>query len=147
MTSNRRIKKLLEKRKKRSQRVEPIAPISPVSRLHYPPPPVVRTPEQQPETTALAPRQPTEIILKKMGKNLLVGHQETGAFEFWLDLQEQFLGGLQIRLNFKGGKVSASFLVANAEIEEFVIARIHILKLKLQERGFRIGEIEVICSQ
>lgn len=107
-------------------------------------------------TDTLAPLPPppdanqTEALLHKIGASVLVGHQpdadeDDPACTFWIDLKEEILGGIQIRISLRPGRrIVASMLVTTQATESLIRERIPRLRQRLQRRGLHLDEIEVI---
>lgn len=148
----RAIKKTLEKQQYEKHAVEGLAPLQQQPSVLSKPPSVKQVPLQLPAFTssdsealvlAQASQRPDDL-LRAMGKQVLVGQQMAGACDFWIELKEEILGGLQIRLSLGQGQVSASLIAKTKEAETLLLERLPLLKKQLRERGMRVGQLEVI---
>lgn len=105
---------------------------------------------QHNEPTALLPaslpRRDTDELLSMMGQQVLLGPQVQGAFEFWIELKQEILGGLQIRISLAKGRISATLLVHSAETEQTIVQKLPLLQQQLRLRGMSVDKIEV-CVQ
>lgn len=134
--------------------VEPLPPLSRKTPILAKPPEVRRAPRWLPahnhETTALLPappnRQDPDELLRVMGQQVLVGPQIQGTFEFWIELKQEILGGLQIRISLANGCISATLLVHSAETEQQILQKLPLLQQQLRLRGMSVDKIEV-CVQ
>jgi hypothetical protein len=112
--------------------------------------PPLLLPEPQQKPSALLPAstsgQRTDELLGLMGQQVLMGPQVQGAFEFWIELKQEILGGLQIRISLAKGRISATLLVHSAETEQQILEKLPILQQQLRLRGMSVEKIEV-CRQ
>ncbi len=85
-------------------------------------------------------------LLQTMGEQVLVGQRVEGACEFWIQLKEEILGGVQIRLSLAGGFVSATLIAADPGTQRLLEERLPQLDRQLRKRGMKVASIDVICS-
>ena len=110
---------------------------------------VVRTPEDRPAlpdpspSNLPAPRPPS-ALLHQMGVQVLLGGLQGEAnSEFWITLSDRILGGLEIRLTWEQGALSATLMASSPEIRTQLLERMPQLMEHLQKKGLRIGELSV----
>lgn len=149
----RAVKQALQEQKK-SEPSEELAPLAQRNPVLVEPPQVRRVPALLPASTSEAPealvkapsRPKTDDLLQRMGQSVFVGQQIEGACEFWIELKEEILGGLQIRISLAKGRVSASLLVLSEETEALISQKLPQLKQQLRLRGMAIDTIEVFVQ-
>ncbi len=150
----RAVKKTLRDQKHQEYAAEALAPLQQQPSVLFKPPSVQRVPLQLPASTssgsealvsARTSRSPDDL-LQSMGKQVLVGQQMAGACNFWIELKEDILGGLQIRLSLAGGLVSASLIAKSKEAEALLLERLPQLEEQLRKRGMRVGQVEVMLQ-
>ncbi len=83
-------------------------------------------------------------VMSKLGGQVLVGQAAEGAHEYWIELKQEVLGGLQIRISFQNKVLSATLLAPNAGVRHTLKQRLPALKDHLHSRGIRVQKLEVV---
>ncbi len=108
-----------------------------------PPDPNQEPPVEEEPVTALVPQKPG-ALLQQMGAQVLLGGQQgQGTSEFWIQLSDHILGGLEIRLHWEQGFLKATLIARSVEIREQLQKRMPQLMALLQTKGLRVGELSV----
>lgn len=113
-------------------------------------PPGVRQPPQLPASTRgepsalVASSSRPDTLLRAMGEQVLVGRQLEGACEFWIELKQDILDGLQIRVSLLHGRLSATMIVTSDATEALLRQRLPQLQRKLRARGLTVEHIEIL---
>ncbi len=89
----------------------------------------------------------TQDILSKMGGQVLVGQGAEDSHEYWIELKQDVLGGLKIRISLQNKVLSATLLAPNVAIRHALKQRLPALKDHLHSRGIRVQKLEVILAQ
>jgi hypothetical protein len=90
-------------------------------------------------------REDAEHILQKAGARVLVGREADDACTFWIDLNEDYLDGVTIRVTLKPGRrITARLIVSSSQTEAYIRKHIAQLHTRLQRRGLHLDEVEVI---
>jgi flagellar hook-length control protein FliK len=152
--AQRRLPRAVKQALQQQNKPAPTEDLSPLERRNpalVEPPRVRKTPvllpastSNEPEALVHAPRPQTDALLQQMGQSVYVGQQIEGACEFWIELKEEILGGLQIRISLAKGRVSASLLVQSEDTKALITKKLPQLKQQLRLRGMTINTIEVL---
>ena len=115
----------------------PIAP--------YRPPPVPGTFIPRPPPPPPRPKR-TELdgLLAVMADGLLIGEGEGGASEIRVTLRDEFFAGTELRISLLEGRVSAKLIPPNREVYWQLGGEAGELRLRLEERGLRVSQLEVL---
>ena len=149
------VKKAIEEQQRQEYAAEVLEPIQRQPAVLERPPTVRRAPLLLPASTstdseALVPSRASarpDELLRTMGQQVLVGQQIAGACDFWIELKEEILGGLQIRLSLAGGRLSASLIAKSRDTERLLIRRLPELETQLRQRGMNIAQLEVVVFE
>lgn len=150
----RAIKQAIAEQQRQEYAAEPMDPVQQQPAVLSKPPSVKCAPLLLPESTSRDDEtealvrsrrsaRPDEL-LHSMGQQVLVGQQVAGACDFWIELKEEILGGLQIRISLAQGRLSASLIAKSRESERLLLLRLPELREQLRERGMRVARLEVI---
>ncbi|MCB9637832.1 MAG: flagellar hook-length control protein FliK [Myxococcales bacterium] len=94
-----------------------------------------------------SPQPNTLEMLEKLGGQVLVGQGAEDAHEFWIELKQEILGGLQIRISLQNKVLSATLLAPNAGVRHILKQRLPYLKDHLHSRGIRVQKLEVVIAK
>jgi len=86
----------------------------------------------------------TNAMLDRIGHHTLIGSNPDGGNEFWIQLKQDILGGLQIRISIQNGELTASMLAPSQTIAYILEQRTAQLEQHLQNRGFQVKRLQVI---
>ena len=151
----RALREALQEKERNISKAEGIPPIEKTPTLLTRPPEVCRAPEINPypsdsDSTALVPTRkqiPADRLLQSMGQQVLLGQEVAGVCDFWIELKEDILGGVQIRLSLSGGQLSATLIIGSKENEDLLQERLPVLQKQLKDRGLRIKKLDIVLSK
>lgn len=81
-------------------------------------------------------------VLDKMVEQARVGVTPTGGTEFQFDMKGDVLGGMKMRINMEGGKLSAVFVSENPEIRKLIDGNLQDLQRTLEDRGIKLAGLQ-----
>ena len=148
----RAMREAIQEKERNISKAESIPPITNTPAFLTRPPEVRRPPELKPyqddsNSTALVPTRkpiPTDRLLQSMGQQVLLGQEIEGVCDFWIELKEDILGGVEIRLSLSSGRLSATLFVGSRESEALIQERLPILEKQLINRGLSIKKLDIV---
>jgi hypothetical protein len=83
-------------------------------------------------------------MLEAMAEGLLVGSDGQGGSEMHVTLRDEFFRGTELRIAVEGGEVRAQLIPQDRDTYRLLSSEIHRLRASLEEKGLRIGVLEVV---
>ena len=130
-----------------SSRTSPLPPSGLPLPQEAEPPQLPPSQEATEEASQLPQRLEASTILERLGGGVFIGKGAEESHEFWIELKEEVLGGLQLRISLQGKQLSATLIAANAGIKHILKQRIPALRDQLQSRGMKIQKLDIVLAQ
>jgi hypothetical protein len=85
-----------------------------------------------------------DAMLESMAEGLLIGSDGQGGSEVHVTLRDEFFRGTELRILVEGGEVRAQLVPPDRDTYRLLSAELHRLRSSLEERGLRVGSLQVV---
>jgi hypothetical protein len=85
-----------------------------------------------------------DAMLESMAEGLLVGSDGRGGSQMQVTLRDEFFRGTELRIAVESGEVRAQLVPPDRDTYRLLSSELHRLRGMLEERGLRVGALEVV---